>query len=371
MKKDKTYTLNIPFYFGTTINNNNDGKPKRLKFDYYYDDSLDLLRQRPYKTLKELLNSIYLEGNLADGSVGDDYSNAYLGFILNKLIELIEPSHKVLEIGYGNGIILKGLSEKFDKKNLFGLEPGNHNLVEGLDAVCLMNDFFPSKKIDNQFDFIYSICVLEHIENPIEFLKGIIKNLKNDGTCLIGVPNCEENLKAGDISVFFHEHFSYFTRNSFVAISKLLGINSKQIYSYKGMLFWIFTKMNSHKTISLPNSIHSKFNFEKYNRLKSRIAQLLKDYTPSRTLIYAPSRAINILSEIEVNDVILVDDNKNIHGRYLPFFEKQIQSLESINVTQVDLILIFSITFSDVLFKKCENKFGHQKVNIVTIKELI
>ena len=364
-------SYNLPFYFGTTKDNKNNGLPPRYKFNFYYDDKLKLVRQKPNIELIKILGKIYSEGNLADGSIGDDYSNAYLDFIQNLLLKSIKKNDKVFEIGFGDGIVLKNLSDNLKSQNLYGIEPGNHSLVENLEETTLIKDFFPSNKIKLKFDFIYSFCVLEHIEDPILFLDNILDILNYDGSCIIGVPNCEINLKEGDISLFFHEHFSYFTRKSFLEISKILDVNIVDLFTYKGMIFWHFSK-KKYKSIQLPQSdIYSKFNFDKYKNLKNKFIELFRKYDSNKVAIYVPSRAINLLSEINIDDVILIDDNKNMQGRYMPFFKFPIRSLESLKLGEIEIIIIFSMTFHEKIFSKCISKFDSNEVKIISLNDFL
>lgn len=105
-----------------------------------------------------------------------------------KLMQL-EKSHKVLEIGFGNGSFLN-----FLKKNNYsceGVDTNNH-LVD----LALKNNFIAHKSLDDidpdkKFDLIVLFDVIEHIpENDIElFLIKLSSVLETSGSVLLRFPN--------------------------------------------------------------------------------------------------------------------------------------------------------------------------------------
>ena len=62
------------------------------------------------------------------------------------------------------------------------------------------------KPINNRFDAVYSLDVLEHIPNNKEetFIENICKSLKGDGICIIGTPNISASAHASSGSAGSH-----------------------------------------------------------------------------------------------------------------------------------------------------------------------
>ena len=125
----------------------------------------------------------------------------------------------LLEIGVGVGqSILWFEEEGFD---VSGIEPDGRNvsminkkLKKGKVVESSVEDF----STDEVFDVIWMSHVLEHIIEPIHFLKKIKNNLKKDGVFFIEVPNCEYEPMLQN-SIQKNPHLFHFTKN---ALSKLV-----------------------------------------------------------------------------------------------------------------------------------------------------
>ena len=125
----------------------------------------------------------------------------------------------LLEIGVGVGqSILWFEEEGFDVN---GIEPDGKNvsminkkLKKGKVIESSVEDFLT----DEVFDVIWMSHVLEHIIEPIHFLKKIKNNLKKDGIFFIEVPNCEYEPMLQS-SIQKNPHLFHFTQN---ALSKLV-----------------------------------------------------------------------------------------------------------------------------------------------------
>ena len=125
----------------------------------------------------------------------------------------------LLEIGVGAGqSILWFEDEGFDVK---GIEPDarnvsmiNKKLKKGEVIESSVEEF----STEQVFDVIWMSHVLEHLIEPMNFLKKIKKNLKNDGIFFIEVPNCEYEVMLKN-SIQKNPHLFHFTTS---ALSKLV-----------------------------------------------------------------------------------------------------------------------------------------------------
>ena len=106
------------------------------------------------------------------------------------ILEKTTKGRRLLDIGSGPGYFLKCAKDRgWDE---LGFEPSSvaHKYSSSL-GVKVVNDFFKieeSKKI-GKFDVISLNLVLEHIENPVDFVNGLKKFLNPGGVMYIFSPN--------------------------------------------------------------------------------------------------------------------------------------------------------------------------------------
>ena len=137
-------------------------------------------------------------------------------------------SKKLLDIGSGPGLFLEVGSK--NNWEVIGVEPNEiaakYCINKGLNVINSMYDSKLSKKL-SKVDLINLSLVLEHISNPIEFLKLTYNQLKKGGLICIVVPNdfnpiqliAKKLLNGNDWWVAPPHHINYFDFNS---LSKLL-----------------------------------------------------------------------------------------------------------------------------------------------------
>lgn len=308
-------------------------------------------------------------GSLVDGSISNEPGSVYVDkitqFIKKQVIDT--PGFSILEIGCGNGVILKSL-KKFTNASITGLEPGKHEKIRGLDNIQVIQDFFPSKQLTKKFDLIFSLLVLEHIEDPVEFLKIQAEYLNENGKIIFAVPNCESFLETGDISIFIHEHYSYFTKESIYHTVKLAGFSIEEITAIEGVLIVTITR----SPLQYTNIYHlDKIKFESsISFLNDKLAIVFENYIEKDIAIYVPARALNTLYQAKKFNCRLVDDNSEITGKYLPVCNNPVENFESIITNPPELILIYSRTFGERIKVKCENENSLLHTKVLTLNDL-
>ena len=152
----------------------------------------------------------------------------------------IQKSEIILDIGCGNGIETLLLGKKC--KKIYGIDIYKDNLV-----IAKIRSQIFKKKINSKirfltiknagfknenFDKIFSICVLEHIPNYIEVLKESYRVLKKGGQLIFSVDSLE-NIEDKQFINYHKKKFSvenYFRRDDLRDTLKKIGFRKIIIY---------------------------------------------------------------------------------------------------------------------------------------------
>jgi 2-polyprenyl-3-methyl-5-hydroxy-6-metoxy-1,4-benzoquinol methylase len=141
---------------------------------------------------------------------------------VSNLIEKIFFSKKkisVLEIGGGNYLTSYFLSKINKKLSVTCIEPYPENDApkSGVDCLKLkLEDYLPKKK----FEFIFSNNVIEHTNNPVEYIKNIDKLLSEKSFILVCCPTQTKITN----EILFIDHIFHFSEQSFKMIANKAGL---------------------------------------------------------------------------------------------------------------------------------------------------
>jgi 2-polyprenyl-3-methyl-5-hydroxy-6-metoxy-1,4-benzoquinol methylase len=101
---------------------------------------------------------------------------------------------RLLDIGCGNGALLRAFSTTFPGWSLAGVEVTDHYqvVVESIAGVERLYTCLPTE-VPGEFDAITLMHALEHIPSPRQVLTGLRSKLTAGGLLLIQVPDCKQN----------------------------------------------------------------------------------------------------------------------------------------------------------------------------------
>jgi 2-polyprenyl-3-methyl-5-hydroxy-6-metoxy-1,4-benzoquinol methylase len=86
----------------------------------------------------------------------------------------------MIEIGCGQGFLL----EKFKIQNKYGIEPSIKASGIASQTMQIRNIGFEEINNIEIYDFVFSYCVIEHVENPKVFLDKANLILNGGGLCV-------------------------------------------------------------------------------------------------------------------------------------------------------------------------------------------
>ena len=129
----------------------------------------------------------------------------------------------LLDIGCGNGSFLQAYGHSNPGWRMTGLELDARNkaCVESIPGVTHLH-VGPIDSLDHKFDLIVMIHALEHIPNPVAFLRSLLERLNPEGRLLIQVPD----LAASPFDLLIADHCSHF---SATALDRVVRSASYQV----------------------------------------------------------------------------------------------------------------------------------------------
>ncbi len=124
---------------------------------------------------------------------------------------LLADCKRMLDVGCGEGSILKEVKRRSPNTSLIGIEPG-HGFSKFAQqyAGCVIYASF-SELISQQvseFDLIVVNHVLEHVENPVQFLLSLKQVLSDEGKIYLDVPDVSAYSDVTDLHIAHLYHFS-------------------------------------------------------------------------------------------------------------------------------------------------------------------
>lgn len=135
-------------------------------------------------------------------------------------------SKTVVEIGCGDGFFL----DKFSKNSkCIGFEPSDESIEAKNKGLEIVNDYYHHDYLyPIEADMIILRQVLEHLPDPLNFIKSFSENLLSrtgEGLLYIEVPNSKKTRNLSRFPDFYYEHYTYFTIKSLVFIMESCGFD--------------------------------------------------------------------------------------------------------------------------------------------------
>jgi SAM-dependent methyltransferase len=370
--------FNLPFIYQLQNQSSNPNNiPNSLTFEIENDSSSGLIKQKYSPITNDYLNEAYklgsvIGGNTLEDEIGDNYTNNVLTYVESVLDSKDYSNKNVLEIGCGIGYLLS----KFKEKNatVLGIEPGEQGQVGSEKFnIPVIQGFYPNVQIDEQFDVIISYCVLEHVPDPHKFLSDLKPLLRDNGMVFIVVPNAEPHIKVGDMSMFFHEHWSYFTESSLKNSLYMAGATNVNVEcsGYGGLLLSSFSFGDLDSKIIKPPSVLTEY--DDFLRSIEGNAEKIKSILNcgEEIGVYVPLRIVNYIINygIRTDNLRFFDDDQYSYEKYFPEVDIKIENFNDFKKNPPKKVLIMTHFFEDIIKNKITKSIGN-KVEIITWSQI-
>lgn len=312
-----------------------------------------------------------------------------------KRIFKFQKKVKIIDIASNDGTFLNNFKSK--KFEAFGIDPAknlNNNIKN--KKLNILTGYFSNKKGDEinkkygKFDVITANNVFAHVDNLIDFSKGIKKIIKKNGVFVFEVSYLIDVLKKNTFDTIYHEHMSF---HSLLPLEKFFNKLEMKIFDFKrsdvqggSIRFYVCNKNSRY-------NINKKINVLKENEIKNYKVNKIKTYKKmQKNILIKKLRVKNdILSKIKKGNRLIgygaaaktttllnffginkkhfqfiVDDNPLKQNRFTPGTKIPIKNSKFIYTQKVDYIYILSWNFSKSIIDRHKNflKKGKRFINI-------
>ena len=210
----------VPFYWRTKAAAHQPPQdlPDRLPFRFSFEPSLQLIIQQRDAGVLRWLERVYSEdanvGYLQEGhALAQSYGGEFLDFFQRASRVLPRRPATAADIGCGGVYLLQQV--KASGLTVKGIDPSPVTVEAGRRAgIEIIQSFYPKPALEEKFDVLFHYDVLEHIEDPVAFLRAHKANLADGGGLVFAVPDCTHHIALGDVSMVLHEHLNYFDKDS-------------------------------------------------------------------------------------------------------------------------------------------------------------
>lgn len=130
---------------------------------------------------------------------------------------------RVLDVGAGSGALANGFASRGHSVTAVDPQLTYSSLLE-VSSIRTFPSMWPVPELlQEQFDLVLCVQVLEHTTNPCEFLSSLLSVVSARGYLYVEVPSGDWILRHGSIIDLHLAHIQYFSENSFHAMVETLG----------------------------------------------------------------------------------------------------------------------------------------------------
>lgn len=183
----------------------------------------------------------------SNSSFSRNHWTAYAEHVAGKL-HLAKGSF-VIEVGSNDGFLAERFQEQGHK--VLGVDPSEYmaSLAKEREVETLVGFFGREtarkvRSVHGKAKLVVANNVFNHSNEPADFAKAASEILDVDGTFVFELPYWLSGMEAGKFDQIYHEHVSYFTVTSSLAVLKQagLGISDVELVDYHGGSIRVFAK---------------------------------------------------------------------------------------------------------------------------------
>lgn len=168
---------------------------------------------------------------------------------VRRLLPFLKRETYLLEVGCGSGAFLGAVRAYVAE--VIGVEPdaASRAWIEGRMGMHVFADLADVLREGKSFDLVVLVHVLEHIPNPVHFLRWLRQLLRPDGILVVEVPNVSDMLVAvyqipAYLGFYYQKaHLYYFSRDTLAMTLSNAGFDAAiegiQRYDLSNHIRWM------------------------------------------------------------------------------------------------------------------------------------
>ena len=384
--ENKDVSLQIPnLAFDVGVFKQRDKRlPAAARFILKYDADEHLITEELDQHTRDILKIYYELGGYGSTPLGEGDFGTRQGI---EVFEAIQTCLKAcgkdiqkmsfVEIGCSYGYLLH-LLDKAGAQKVLGIEPGEEGVIGSRKYnIPLIQDFFPTDRLEGKVDCILTHAVLEHVEKPGAFVREIHNKLNDGGVTFIAVPDSEKKMLVGDASILSHQHINYFTQHSLTDLMRKEGFIEVSVAPsrQRAILYGWGVKSTPTSGAFAQDGDRDRDTFQRFRTSLEKnvrsIQSLVETYENEQRTIgfYAPSGALGGMIHFRRDPRIFNSDEVK-HGKHLNGFDAAIESPEKLAIQPVDVLFVESIDYDREIRDSLSRKGIDRKTLIVSLKEL-
>ena len=238
---------------------------------------------------------------------------------------------------------------------------------DSAEGVEIIRDYFPNPQLAGRyFDLALGFSVLEHVPDPLHFLCNIRAQLAVNGKVILTYPDCEGQLRRGDLNALLHEHLTYFTEASSRWIAAAAGFNVTSLQSNNDLFTLVLEARSgdygsSQKLDEFRLLLHSATMFQNLlTNTANKIRQCLED--GQHVAFHGATQGLNsFLSMTKLGlhpNIHLYDGDVSKEGFYLPACSIPIMSPMDKSYAENSLLVISAMSFYEQIKQFAVEKAG-------------
>jgi glycosyltransferase involved in cell wall biosynthesis len=291
----------------------------------------------------------------------------------------------VLDVGGNDGSLLLEFKKKNEKLDYINIDASRSFIeINARAGISYVNKYFDEHFLisGKKATLITSTNVFQHTLPIRSFVRGIYRNLTNEGLWCLEFPYLLTTLFSDNYDQVYHEHIFYYLLSNIVDLLKQEGMKVVNVSFYNihaGTLRVLSAKQESK--MQPDQSVDSFLNLEKYlsveyciewgKRMHNKIREFREFFDSLKEegkVIYgfgAAAKGCVFLNSIDIdyNTIpYIIDDTPFKQDKFMPGTGIQIKDRSILKAAKVDYILILAHNFKEYIINSLKGQYDGEYI---------